>query len=177
MQPADAYAEVGRSYGKLVSDAAAAALGIANGIADLGPREMSMWLLSEMPGLEKLTNELATAGCPAEAADAHGRLVAGLRAFADDLMAVYEEAALEASQEDVYQRGLLTPSIAITAVVEGCAGSLRTPTALPLSVKRWPTCALLASPRTESARGARRHGQRSAMSPDEALTSWRERRP
>ena len=30
------------------------AMRIANGIADLGPREMSVWLLSEMPGLEKL---------------------------------------------------------------------------------------------------------------------------
>lgn len=109
------YAEAGRSYGKLVSDTAGAALGIANGIADLGAREMSMWLLSEMPALEKLTNELAAAGCPAEAADAHERLVAGLRAFQDDLMAVYEESALEASQEDVYQRGLLTASIAVTA--------------------------------------------------------------
>ena len=115
MDPVDGYAEVGRNYGKLLSDTAGAALGIANGIADLGPREMSMWLLSEMPGLEKLTNELAAAGCPAEAADAHERLVAGLRAFEDDLMAVYEEAALEASQEDVHQRGLLTASIATTA--------------------------------------------------------------
>ena len=109
------YAEVGRSYGKLVSDTAGAALGIANGIADLGPPEISMWLLSEMPDLEKLTTELAAHGCPAEAADAHEHFLAGLRAFEDDLMAVSEEAALEASQEDVYQSGLLTPSIAITA--------------------------------------------------------------
>jgi hypothetical protein len=106
--------ELGRSYGKVVSEAAGAALGIANGIADLGPREISMWLLSEMPSLEKLTKELAAGRCPAEAADAHERLVAGLRAFADDLMAISEEASLEASQQDVYQGGLLTPSIAIT---------------------------------------------------------------
>lgn len=115
MEPVGGGAELGRSYGKVVSDAAGAALGIANGIADLSPREMSMWLLSELPGLEKVTNELAAAGCPVEAADAHERLLAGLRAFADDLMAVYEEAALEASQEDIYQRGLLTASIAVTA--------------------------------------------------------------
>ena len=47
--PGGGYAEVGED-GKLVSDTAGAALGIANGIADLGPREMSLWLLSEMPG-------------------------------------------------------------------------------------------------------------------------------
>ena len=33
MDPVGGYAEVGRSYGKLVSDTAGAALGIANGIA------------------------------------------------------------------------------------------------------------------------------------------------
>jgi hypothetical protein len=107
-------AEVGRSYGKLVSDAAGAAIGIANGIEDLGPPEISLWLLSEIPNLEKLTTELADRGCPPEAADAHERLVAGLRGFEDDLMAVSDEAALEASQQDVYQSGLLTPSIAST---------------------------------------------------------------
>ena len=48
-------------------------------------------------------------------------------------MAVYEEAALEASQEDVYQRGLLTASIAVTAGGGRTRWSLRTPTALRLS--------------------------------------------
>lgn len=92
------YVEAGRSYGKLVSDAAGAALGIANGIADLGPGEMSVWLLSEIPALEKLTNELAAADSPAEAADAHERLVAGLRAFEDDLMAVSDSVPMRSSR-------------------------------------------------------------------------------
>jgi hypothetical protein len=73
------------------------------------PRAINDLLAEELPQLQSLTEQLEATACPSEATPAHQRLLAGLRTFADDLMAVQEEATLAASQGDVYQSGLLLP--------------------------------------------------------------------
>jgi hypothetical protein len=102
-------------YAQLVSNVGSVVVGMENAVNELDPRGVPEFLGEELPRLQALTQQLEQAECPAAANEAHERLIVGLRQFLDDLSDVLEDAMLEASQEDVYQRGLLWSSVAVTA--------------------------------------------------------------
>jgi hypothetical protein len=94
------------SYRKLVSEAGGLAFSLEDAINQTSPRIINQLMAAELPQLQSLTRQLEETTPPAEAADPHARLVEGLKTFADDLMAVQEEATLAASAGDVYQSGV-----------------------------------------------------------------------
>lgn len=100
-------------YGKLVSDAGGLALAVEEAINQTSPRVVNELMADELPQLQSLRRQLEGTTPPAEAATAHARLVAGLKTFEDDLMAVQEEASLAASAGDVYQSGALFNGMAV----------------------------------------------------------------
>jgi hypothetical protein len=103
-------------YAKLVSDAGGLAIAVEEAINETSPRAINDLMSFELPQLQALTEQLGAISPPDGAADAHARLVGGLRTLEDDLMAVQSEATLAASAGDVYQSGVFFPSV---GVVEG----------------------------------------------------------
>lgn len=102
------------AYSRLVSDAAGLALGLEDAINQTDPHAVPELIATELPHLETITKQLQQTDCPAAATRAHQTLTDGMATFQDDLMNVCDEATLAASQSEVYQRGLLSPSIGRT---------------------------------------------------------------
>lgn len=102
------------TFPRLVSEAGGAALGLEAAIEETDPHAVPDLLLEELPQLESLTKQLEQADCPAEACSARDVLTGGLRTFQQELLDVSEEAFLSASQGDVYQSSLLSPSVSWT---------------------------------------------------------------